>query len=208
MVSSRFGEPVAGGRVTFSAPTAGPSANLTGNPATIGANGQASVHGTANGLGGSYTVTARAAGARSVALSLTNVTPAVVSLQRTGTGYQPTHLVLTFNLPMNAATVQDLRNYLLYPIGPCGYAGPNPQPIPIVSAVYDPATRTVTLTTRSRLKLSGYYLLTVSGLGAHPVMDVYGDPLTGTGTGGQPGDYIALVHGSGLLVTKSSTVAK
>jgi hypothetical protein len=121
----------------------------------------------------------------------------VVSLQRTGTGYQPTHLVLTFNVPMNAATVQDLRNYVLYPVGPKGYAGPHPQPIPIVSAVYNTATRTVTLTTRSRLKLSGYYLLTVSGLGAHPVVDVNGDRLTGTGTGGRPGDYIAVVHGYG-----------
>jgi len=34
-VSSAFGEPVAGGRVTFSAPATGPSAVFTGNPATI-----------------------------------------------------------------------------------------------------------------------------------------------------------------------------
>ena len=52
---------------------------------------------------------------------------------------------------MNAATVQDLRNYLLYPVGPDGYAGPHPQPIPIASAVYDPVRRTVTLTPQSRL---------------------------------------------------------
>ena len=123
--------------------------------------------------------------------------PAVVSLQRTGTGYQPTHLVLTFNVPMNAATVQDLRNHVLYPIGPNGYAGPNPQPIPIVAAVYNTTTRTVTLTTRSRLALSGYYLLTVSGVGAHPVVDVNGERLTGTGTGSRPGDYIAMIHGDG-----------
>ena len=198
-VASPFGEPVAGGHVTFAGPKTGPSASFTG-PAIIGANGQASVCATANGLSGSYAIIARAAGSNSVALTLTNVTPpAVVSLQRTGTGYQPTHLVLTFNVPMNAATVQDLRNHVLYPIGPNGYAGPNPQPIPIVAAVYNTTTRTVTLTTRSRLALSGYYLLTVSGLGAHPVVDIHGDRLTGTGTGGQPGDYIAVIHGFGLL---------
>ncbi len=198
-VSSAFGEPVAGGHVTFSAPPTGPSATFTGNPATISAGGLASVHATANQLLGSYAVTARAAGADSVALTLINGGPSVVSLQRTGIHLQPTHLVLTFNRPMNAATVQDLRNYVLYPIGPNGYAGPNPQPIPIVSAVYDPTTRTVTLTTRSRLKLNGYYLLTVSGVGPLPVVDVNGDRLTGTGTGGLPGDYIALVHGFGPL---------
>ena len=204
VVSSRFGEPVAGGRVTFSAPTTGPSAGFTANPATIGASGRAGIHASANGLPGSYAVTARAAGASSVALTLTNVAPVVVSLQRTGIHLQPTRLVLTFNLPLNAATAQDLRNYLLYPVGPRGFAGPNPQPIPIVSAVYDPAHRTVTLTPQSRLALTGYYLLTVSGVGAHPVREVYGDPLTGTGTGGLPGDYIALVHGYGPWLPAAS----
>ena len=54
---------------------------------------------------------------------------------------------------MNPATVQDLRNYLLYPVGPKGKTGPHPQPIAIVSAVYNPTTQAVTLTTRSRLSL-------------------------------------------------------
>ena len=49
-------EPVAGGQVTFTAPASGASADLTGNPATIGANGTASVTATANGVAGSYTV--------------------------------------------------------------------------------------------------------------------------------------------------------
>ena len=208
-VSSRFGEPVAGGLVTFSAPAKGASATLSGNPATIGANGQASVTAVANAAAGAYTITAGAAGAGNVGFQLTNAgradedgswplprtrrspaspvtfiavvsgaasgsgtptglvtfsvdgvaqapvpltmmngqavafftttslglgshtvtaaydggtgfaaspsnavtqvvnpPPAVVLLQRIGTGYQPTHLVLTFNLTMNAATAQ------------------------------------------------------------------------------------------------------
>jgi hypothetical protein len=53
------------------------------------------------------------------------------------------------------------------------------------------------LAPQSRLALTGYYLLTVSSVGPHPVRDVFGDPLTGTGTGGLPGDFIALIHGFG-----------
>lgn len=191
--SSPFGEPVAGGTVAFSAPTTGPSAGFTDNPATIGADGRASVHGTANGLPGSYAVIAGASGAGRVALTLTNEGPAVV-VRRLGIHAR---LVLTFNRPMSAATAQDLRNYTHYPIGPEGYGGPHPQPTPITSAVYDPVRHTVTLTPLFRLKLGGYYLLTVSGVGPHPVLDVNGNPLTGTGTGGKPGDFIALVHGYG-----------
>jgi hypothetical protein len=137
---------------------------------------------------------------------LTNVGPAVVVLQRVGIHAQPTLLVLTFNRPMDAATGQDLRNYLLFQVGPLGFAGPHPQPIPITAAVYDPATQSVILAPRSPLALGGYYLLTVSGAGPHPVRDVTGAPLTGTGTGGQPGDYIALVHGPGPWVTPPPVV--
>jgi hypothetical protein len=205
-VTSAYHEPVAGGRVTFTAPSSGPSARLAGSPATIGADGRASVTASANGLVGTYAVTARAAGAGGVALSLTNVGPAVVLLQRFGLHAQPTLLVLTFNRPMDAATAQDLRNYVLFQVGPLGFAGPHPQPIPITAAVYDPVTQSVILAPRSPLALGGYYLLTVSGAGPHPVRDVTGAALTGTGTGGQPGDYIALVHGPGPWVTPPPVV--
>lgn len=140
----------------------------------------------------------------SSALAVVAPLPAVVSWRRTGFGNQPTRLVLTFNRAMNAATVQDLRNYLLYQVGPNGFPGNRLQPIPIASAVYDPTHQTLTLTTRPRLTLGGYYLLTVSGLGTHPVVDVNGDPLTGTGTSGKPGDYIAMIHGYGPSVSATS----
>jgi hypothetical protein len=53
-VSSAYGEPVAGGIVTFTDPAAGASATFTGNPAVIGANGSASVSATANGTAGIF----------------------------------------------------------------------------------------------------------------------------------------------------------
>lgn len=72
-VSSSHGEPVSGGKVTFAPPGTGASAVITGSPATIAANGRASVTVTANGTFGSYNVTASAAGAATSAqFALTN----------------------------------------------------------------------------------------------------------------------------------------
>jgi Bacterial cadherin-like domain len=71
-VSSAFGEPVNGGRVTFTAPNTGASTTVTTQTATIAA-GQVSVRETANSLVGTYTVTASANGIATPAnFSLTN----------------------------------------------------------------------------------------------------------------------------------------
>jgi len=71
------GEPVTGGFITFTAPSSGASATLTGGTntanVTINASGQASTTATANGVAGSYNVTASGIGATSAAsFSLTN----------------------------------------------------------------------------------------------------------------------------------------
>ncbi len=71
--SSSFGEPVSGGSVTFTSPGSGASAALSGTPATILANGQASITAMANGIPNSYLVTAAANGASSVNFNLTNL---------------------------------------------------------------------------------------------------------------------------------------
>ncbi|MDG3008412.1 choice-of-anchor Q domain-containing protein [Paludisphaera mucosa] len=66
-------EPVAGGLVTFSSPTPGPGAIFSGNPATIGVDGTASATASSNFIGGSYFVTAVAAGVSGTAsFELTN----------------------------------------------------------------------------------------------------------------------------------------
>jgi uncharacterized repeat protein (TIGR02543 family) len=66
-------EPVAGGRITFTPPGSGASAGVTGSPATIGADGAASVTVTANGTPGGYNVTAGATGAADVNFALNNI---------------------------------------------------------------------------------------------------------------------------------------
>jgi hypothetical protein len=77
-VTSRYGDPVAGGVITFIVSPAenGASATLSASDATIGADGQASVTATANGITGTYGVTATAAGAaRPTLFRLRNVAP-------------------------------------------------------------------------------------------------------------------------------------
>ncbi len=67
-------EPVAGGIVTFTAPSSGASAVLSGTSVVIGSNGLASVNATANAVGGSYNVTASLGGSTAQAsFSLTNI---------------------------------------------------------------------------------------------------------------------------------------
>ena len=65
-------EPVAGGLVTFTRPLSGPSATLSGSPATISATGTASVKATANGIVGSYFILATASGSALASFRLTN----------------------------------------------------------------------------------------------------------------------------------------
>ena len=91
-VTSPFGEPVAGGLVTFSAPASGPSAKLDVPVVPLDGNGRASVNATANEVAGTYMVSARVAGVTSVAFDLTNAgIPTVVGLERRGVHLQSDH---------------------------------------------------------------------------------------------------------------------
>jgi hypothetical protein len=162
-VASPFGEPVIGGRVTFVAPQFGASALFTGNPATIGPNGQASVFATANtNNAGAFTVTAQANGATSrVAFPLTSTSGTVASVQRLGVHQQPTQLLLFFNGLLDPSQAENLGNYTLTT------TGPRPRVLAIDAAVYDPTTRSVTLVPHERLSLTSAYHLTVRGGGPH-----------------------------------------
>ena len=94
-------EPVAGGIVTFTLPSSGPSATITGGSGTIGANGTASVDLTANDTLGSYTVTATASGITNTAsFSLTN-TPGAAT-QFTVTAPSPVTAGTPFNFTVQA----------------------------------------------------------------------------------------------------------
>ncbi len=111
-VTSASAEPVAGGKVTFTAPATGASAVLAGGPATIAADGTVSTGATANGTEGSYTVSASAAGAASVNFSLSNADSATISPVSASFDKNPAHqadvsAAITWN---NATSVSDVKN--------------------------------------------------------------------------------------------------
>ena len=91
------------------------------------------------------------------------VTPELKSVTRSGTLRQPTKLTLAFNTALDASSASNLTNYSLVRVGPRGHARSNAKPIAIKAAVYDSATNTVTLTPTRRLRLNGYFRLTVNG---------------------------------------------
>jgi hypothetical protein len=189
VVASPFGEPVAGGRVTFTAPTAGASAELAGTPATIDSSGRATIDAFANGQLGTYTVSAPVAGAQGVAFTLTNALPTVLSLKRFGFHEQPTQFVLTFNSALDTARAQDVRNYSLAPIGPRGQLG---RKLRIISVVYDPLTATVAIHPATRVSLFGRYRLEVNGTAPDGLASPSGTLLDGQGNGEPGSDYVKI----------------
>jgi predicted outer membrane repeat protein len=95
-VTSSFGEPVNGGRITFNAPPSGASCTFGTNPAII-TSGAVSTTATANATFGSYTVSASASGI---------ATPASYSMVNMATEptAQPTSLLLN-TAPVNPPTI-------------------------------------------------------------------------------------------------------
>jgi hypothetical protein len=85
----------------------------------------------------------------------------ITNVQRFGVHHQDTLVVLTFSTPLDPASAMNLANYKLF--GPIG-AGKHASMIPIGSAIYDPATQTVTLRFPGKLDVHDTYELFVSGL--------------------------------------------
>ncbi len=81
-VASASGDPINGGRVTFSAPASGASTNPATNSATIASSAVAQSV-TANATGGAYNVTASANGAPNVTFTLTNTCSSTVTVTNT-----------------------------------------------------------------------------------------------------------------------------
>lgn len=113
VTANAVGEPVNGGQLLFTAPGAGATATFT-NPAVIAA-AQASITATANGIVGSYSVTAAAAGAsgvptfalqnalRATATSIGTIAPLVSVV---GQPYTVTVSVLDGSTPVTTGTVE------------------------------------------------------------------------------------------------------
>lgn len=127
-VNSAFGDPVAGGRVSFFSPASGPTATMaTGTnkiDESIGANGQAITTSSANGLvGGPYSVTATMRGsASSASFSLTNnratTTTAVTS------SVNPSDLTQSVTFTANVTSTGPLTGTVQFKIDGLDAGGP------------------------------------------------------------------------------------
>ncbi len=110
--------------------------------------------------------------------------PRVVSVQRAGTG-STLQVVITFDNDMNVAAVQNVLNYHITTLGrPPRRGAPAPTiSLPIKSAVYDSATRTVTLTVGTKVNINAAFNLTVIGTFPAGVSSSKGVLLDGARTG-------------------------
>jgi Bacterial Ig-like domain (group 3) len=155
---------------------------------------------------GSYTITASYSGDSSFSASSSSTTevvappvilatvdgPTVVSLLRYGYHMRPTTVVLTFDQALDELTAEDDANYRI--IGPAGRV------IGIKSAVYDPATLSVTLRPEQRMNIHHTYELVVDGTAPHGVTNTFGQLLDGTDSGHPDSDYRAPLSWRNLVL--------
>ncbi len=115
----------------------------------------------------------------------------VDSLVRMGYHDQHTRIVLGFTAPLDAARAQDLRNYTLVLAGRDGRFGTaDDRTARLLSAVYDPTLRTVTLKTADKLALNGRYRLTVNCDPPTGLTNAAGVPVDGDDNGLPGGAFV------------------
>jgi uncharacterized delta-60 repeat protein len=122
--------------------------------------------------------------------------PHVVSVARYGVHAHPTNLVITFDAALNPTTAQNLANYTIL--------DPRGSRVSLGSAVYNPATFTVTIHPSHQLNLHWTYTLIVNGTSPTGVTDTSGRLLDGTRTGIPGSNYKTSVDASLLVVTPAT----
>jgi virginiamycin B lyase len=121
--------------------------------------------------------------------------PTVTAVHRFGFHMLPTTIVLTFDKPLDPKSAQNPANYHVAALDGSG------RTIRINSAVYDAATRTVTLRPVQRLDLHHRFRLTVVGTGTTGVTDTSGNLLDGQETGHPGSDHVTILTGANLVLT-------
>jgi streptogramin lyase len=122
------------------------------------------------------------------------VGPTVTGVQRFGFHERPTTLVLTFDEPLDPLRAEDLANYQIVAL--CGVR----HTIRVKKAVYNPVTRTVTLSPAHRLDLHRRFRLTVVGTGPSGLTDIAGNPLDGQKRGDPGSNFVTIVTGRNLVL--------
>ncbi len=116
--------------------------------------------------------------------------PEVLWMQRFGYHRMRTRIVLRFSEPLDVTTAQDPANYRIIAPGKDGKFGTRDDTrIRVKSAVYDPASQTVTLRPRIRLNVHRRFQVTVGASVPHGVRDLKGRLLDGDRDGLPGGNY-------------------
>ncbi len=132
--------------------------------------------------------------------------PSVMTIERFGVHMQPTAVVLTFSSALDATRATNVHNYQFVTMGGRGKFGNLVGHVTRVrSAVYNPATLTVTLFPAQRLNIHNMYRLTVNGATPAGLRGSNGMPLAGRGNGVTAVNYVALL--SGKLLAGSFSAA-
>jgi hypothetical protein len=122
--------------------------------------------------------------------------PKIVALNRYGVHWMPTTLVLTFDQPPDPETASDTRNYVI--VDPHGHV------VSIRTAVYDDATKTVTLHPARRLNIHLKYRLTVNGTTSSAISNAAGQLLDGDADGISGGNYRTVISRTNLVYGKKT----
>jgi hypothetical protein len=144
---------------------------------------------------GSHTFSAGFSGSGTSSTSNATITvetdgPQVTSVDRYGYHVQPTYLLISFNGSLAPAPTENVANYQI--IGPGG------RKIKVSSAIYDPATNTVTLIPALRLNLHWKYRFTINGSTSSGLTNPDGALLDGAGTGVPGSNYVTTLSWANL----------
>jgi virginiamycin B lyase len=135
--------------------------------------------------------------------AVTATGPTVTSVHRFGFHAQPTLLVLTFDESLNPERAQNTDNYQIFELGGTR------RNIGVKAAVYDAASRTVTLSPVHQLNLHNLFQLTIIGTGPNGVADSFGNLLDGRRSGDPGSNFVTIVSALDLIMTsKNPTILR
>ncbi len=122
--------------------------------------------------------------------------PQVVRVDRVDPPNLSIQLGVTFSTGLDSAGAEDLANYTLTAVGPGGRPGSG---VRLDSAIYDPASRTVTIRVHGPLDPRVAYRLTIDGRSGHGLRSPEGFRLAGAGAGRAGTDYSTIIPRAGRL---------
>jgi uncharacterized repeat protein (TIGR01451 family) len=119
--------------------------------------------------------------------------PIVVAQKLTTSGQKITSVILTFSQALDPTSASDINNYQVLNLGSNGSLSASGPSVAIARAVYNPVTRSVTLSFRQSLSVGRFYKVIANGPGAPGLVDLSGNVLNGEVNGNQNSIYQSLI---------------